>query len=91
MRGTSLLILLTRAIIGVSPENLTEGKPILERIEWTDIWVTNADRDDLPRVLIVGDSIARGYFNVVESELQDKAYCARFATSMFLTNLSLTR
>ncbi len=30
-------------------------EPIRERIEWADIWVTDADKDDLPRVLLIGE------------------------------------
>jgi hypothetical protein len=56
-------------------------EPIRERIEWADIWVTNANKDDLPRVLLVGDSITRGYFGEVEKHLAGKAYCARLTTS----------
>ena len=41
-------------------------EPIRERIEWADIWITDADKDDLPRVLLIGDSITRGYFGEVE-------------------------
>lgn len=52
-----------------------------ERIEWCDIWVTDADREKLPRVLLVGDSITRGYFNGVEERLAGKACCARVTTS----------
>jgi len=37
-------------------------EPILERIEWVDIWGTDANKDGLHRVLLVGDSITRGYF-----------------------------
>lgn len=57
------------------------GEPIRERIEWADIWVTDADKNDLPRVLLIGDSITRGYFSEVEKNLQGKAYCARLTTS----------
>lgn len=57
---------------------------IHERIEWSDVWITNADRDtDKPRVLLIGDSIVRGYYNGVEKELGDRANCARFTTSKF--------
>lgn len=56
-------------------------EPIRERIEWIDIWVTDADKDDFPRVLLVGDSITRGYFGGVEKHLAGKAYCARLTTS----------
>ncbi len=61
-------------------------KPILERIEWSDIWVTNADKDDLPRVLLIGDSITRQYFKTVEKALDGKANCARYATSKFIAD-----
>ena len=56
-------------------------KPIRERIEWCDIWITDADREDFPRVLLIGDSIARGYFGGVEESLKGKANCARLTTS----------
>lgn len=56
-------------------------EPVRERIEWIDIWVTDADKTDLPRVLLVGDSITRGYFDAVEKHLAGKAYCARLTTS----------
>jgi hypothetical protein len=46
-------------------------EPVRERIEWIDIWVTDADKDDLPR----------GYFGAVEKHLAGKAYCARLTTS----------
>lgn len=59
----------------------TADEPVRERIEWIDIWVTDADKDELPRVLLVGDSIARGYFGGVEKQLAGKAYCARLTTS----------
>lgn len=52
-----------------------------EHIEWCDTWVTAADKNDLPRVLLIGDSITRGYFKDVENHLEGKAYCARVTTS----------
>lgn len=60
---------------------LLADEPVRERIEWIDIWITDADKDDLPRVLLVGDSITRGYFNGVEKQLAGKAHCARLTTS----------
>ncbi|MBN1294346.1 MAG: SGNH/GDSL hydrolase family protein [Candidatus Latescibacteria bacterium] len=63
-----------------------EETPVLERIEWSDIWINNADKDDLPRVLLVGDSIVKGYYNEVEKQLAGKADCARYATSKFAGN-----
>lgn len=65
-------------------------EPIRERIEWADIWVTDADKDDLPRVLLIGDSITRGYFGEVEKHLAGKAYCARLTTSKCVSDPSFT-
>jgi len=60
---------------------LSADEPVHERIEWIDIWVTDADKDELPRVLLVGDSITRGYFGNTEKLLAGQAYCARLTTS----------
>ena len=63
----------------VSHTGTTE--PIRERIEWCDIWITNAEKHGLPRVLLIGDSITRGYFSGVEKALEGQANCARLTTS----------
>ena len=55
--------------------------PRRERIEWCDIWFTDAEKNELPRVLLIGDSIARGYFDGVEAKLEGRAYCGRLTTS----------
>ena len=68
--------------------SLQADQPIRERIEWVDMWVTDADKDDLPRVLLIGDSITRGYFGEVEKHLTGKAYCARLATSKCVSDPS---
>jgi hypothetical protein len=60
---------------------LSADEPVRERIEWIDVWVTDADKNDLPRVLLVGDSITRGYFGAVEKHLAGNAHCARLTTS----------
>lgn len=52
-----------------------------ERIEWCDIWIADAERDDVKRVLLVGDSIARGYYPEVEQRLAGRASLARLTTS----------
>lgn len=53
----------------------------LERIEWCDIWVEQANQDLLPRVLLIGDSITRSYFDRVSKALDRIASCARLASS----------
>lgn len=52
-----------------------------EGTEWCNIWMPNANKHDLPRVLLVGDSVTQGYGPDVEKRLEGKAYVARLATS----------
>lgn len=56
-------------------------KSILEKIEWT--WAAEPDAVDasLPNVLLVGDSITRGYYPEVAKLLAGRANCYLFATS----------
>src|SRR5438309_134160 len=58
-----------------------EPRVVREDIEWLDVWVPDANAGGLPRVLLVGDSITRGYGPAVERNLKGKAYVARLATS----------
>jgi len=81
----SLSLLLPLLIV---PQPAYAQEPIRERIEWADIWVTDANKDDLPRVLLIGDSITRGYFGGVEQHLAGKAYCARLTTSKCVSDPS---
>jgi hypothetical protein len=76
----------TTFLVVIMSPFVSADESIRERIEWIDIWVTDADKDDLPRVLLVGDSIARGYFAGVEQHLKGKAYCARLTTSKWVSN-----
>ncbi len=76
------------SFVFVIAHSLSAEEPIRERIEWADIWVTDADKDDLPRVLLIGDSITRGYFGEVEKHLAAKAYCARLTTSKCVSDPS---
>ena len=55
--------------------------PVHEAIEWTNVWIPHADKNDLPRVLLIGNSITQGYYPVVEKILDGSAYTARFTTS----------
>jgi hypothetical protein len=58
-----------------------EPRVVREGVEWLDVWVPEANARGLPRVLLVGDSIARGYGPQVERKLKGRAYVARLATS----------
>ena len=57
-----------------------------ESIEWCDIWISHANETNLPRVLLIGDSITRDYYSGVEKHLEGKAYVARLATSRFVSD-----
>lgn len=52
-----------------------------EKIEWCDAWLPDMNSHDLPRVMLIGDSITRGYYPAVEQLLKGKAYVARITTS----------
>lgn len=75
--GTSLILPIAGA---QSPKTVTHAS-ILETIEWT--WAAKPDNPDpaLPNVLLVGDSITRGYYPEVTKLLAGRANCYLFATS----------
>ncbi len=60
-----------------------------EKIEWLDVWIPDTNERGLPRVLLVGDSITRGYGKQVETALQGKSYVARLTTSKSLGDPAL--
>ena len=60
-----------------------------ESIEWADIWIPDANGTTLPRVLLIGDSITRGYYPQVAEKLKGKASVARLATSKSLGDPAL--
>lgn len=62
---------------------------VRENIEWLDVWMPNTNDRDLPRVLLIGDSITRGYGRQVEAALKGKAYVSRMATSKSLGDPAL--
>lgn len=55
--------------------------PVRESIEWLDVWMPNTNDTGLPRVLLIGNSITRGYYPEVQKQLAGKAFVARLATS----------
>jgi hypothetical protein len=60
--------------------------PSREAIEWCDIWISHANETNLPRVLLIGDSIVRDYYSEVEKHLAGKAFVARLSTSRFISD-----
>src|SRR5215469_3329205 len=62
-----------------------------ESIEWCDIWISHAIETNLPRVLLIGDSITRAYYPLVEKHLEGKAYVGRLTSSAFISDPALTQ
>jgi hypothetical protein len=58
-----------------------DQRVVREPIEWLDVWIPNSNSTDLPRVLLIGDSITKAYYPNVADLLKDKAYVARLTTS----------
>ena len=72
--------------ISIAAAPAESSPPLREGIEWCDIWISHANETNLPRVLLIGDSITRGYYPAVEKRLAGKAYVARLTTSAFLSD-----
>jgi len=84
-----LLLSCCAALVHAAPAVVTP--PPREQIEWCDIWISQANQAGLPRVLLIGDSITRGYGPEVEKRLAGKAHVARLATSAFLSDPMLVK
>jgi hypothetical protein len=84
------LLLAFSVVVGLATElGAAEPNAVLpgsEPIEWCDIWISHANETDLPRVLLIGDSISRDYYPEVEQRLAGKAFVARLSTSRFVTD-----
>jgi hypothetical protein len=63
---TLLLSLLVVFIAGAKAKADDYPPSAKESIEWCDIWISHADETNLPRVLLIGDSITRAYYPQVE-------------------------
>lgn len=81
-------ILVTTALVATAliPVSAPADDIVHEKYEWSDMWVVNADAEAGPRVLLVGDSIVKGYYGDVEKNLGESVNCARYATSKFLSH-----
>lgn len=62
------------------------AKQRLEAVEWCDVWQPNQTKSGLPRVLLIGDSITRGYYPVVQKQLEGKALVDRLSSSAFVSD-----
>lgn len=77
--ATAVLLLTAHTTTAADPPRV-----VRENIEWLDVWVPGNGVKDQPRVLLIGDSITRGYYKAVEDNLKGKAVVCRLATSKSL-------
>jgi lysophospholipase L1-like esterase len=74
---------------GAGREASAPGR-IRERYEWSNIWWDCADDPDLPRVLLIGDSISVGYGATVIERLNSRAHVDRLSHSRSIVDPVLT-
>ena len=81
------ILLVSGLLTALAPAALAAGPAtVREDIEWCDYWFPGAEKSDLPHVVLIGDSITRGYYPIVAKSLAGKAYVARMANSQFLSD-----
>ena len=96
IRGVTLFVLGPLALGGpVSAQTSAAGagvnKVSREDIEWLDVWLPDTNDNNLPRVLLIGDSITRGYYPEVEKAFAGRAYVGRLTTSKSLGDPALLK
>ncbi len=65
--------------------------PVYETIEWTNVWVEHMGEKDLPRALLVGDSITQGSMHLVKELVGAGMYVDAVTTSHALDNPDFLR
>src|SRR5579863_6049038 len=89
MHVTKLAFLLAAATVlaaSAGAQDANVPPSARESIEWCDIWISHANETNLPRVLLIGDSITRAYYPAVERLLAGKAYVGRLSSSAFISD-----
>ena len=61
-------------------------KEKLETFEWDDLWWEHTEREDVPRIAYIGDSISRGTRKVLNPLAEGRILFDGFATSKALDN-----
>jgi lysophospholipase L1-like esterase len=89
MKRTQLAALAAMLLTAASAPAAEPPRVVRENIEWLDVWIPGNAVKDQPRVLLIGDSITRGYYKTVEDKLKGKAVVARLATSKSLGDPAL--
>src|ERR1700722_18277978 len=86
IKSILLFTLATSLVLRVGAQPTGYPPAARESIEWCDIWISHADETNLPRVLLIGDSITRAYYPEVEKRLAGGAYVGRLSSSAFISD-----
>jgi lysophospholipase L1-like esterase len=87
----ALGLAMTATAPAAEPDTATTAQATREDIEWLDVWLPQTNDHRLPRVLLIGDSITRGYYPEVEKALAGRASVARLSTSKSLGDPALLK
>jgi hypothetical protein len=90
MKIKSLALAITLFFAAAMP-TLAQDKVLREDIEWIDAYMPNTNNSALPRILLIGNSIVRGYYPEVVKLMDGKAYVARLSTSKSLCDPGLKK
>jgi len=76
-------VLISGTICGQEKKQGKYGKKVTinENIEWTNTWVVGNNKNDLPKILVIGDSHVNAYYPVLSDLLKDKTYVSKYTTS----------
>ena len=85
-RILNILLVFSLFIGGCVSQKITR-----EDIEWSDFWWSHEPDISKPRVLFIGNSITRGYFQAVSAKLAEKVNSDRYCTSRSIEDPSLFR
>jgi hypothetical protein len=93
MRNRGLLSTLTTILLFAiaMPVMAQDDQPKREGTEWIDAFMPNTNDTALPRILLIGNSITRGYYPEVVKLMGGKAYVARLATSKSICDPALNK
>lgn len=80
-----------RAQSGAFGDTPMTAPVVHEKYEWSNIWWDCADDPTLPRVLLIGDSIACGYSGVVTRLLAGRYHVDRLGTSRSINDPVLAK
>ncbi len=84
-------ILITLPILLIFLVGCISQKVTREETEWSDFWWGHEGDTTNPRILFIGNSISRGYYSAVSTNLAGKANCDRYATSRSIEDPALFR